>query len=73
MLTLEVNADYGYVVFVFVASIVLLQWLGFKVAVARKKYGIKVGRTNYYLNNATQKVTFWVFIDYKMYLYVWSF
>ena len=35
-------ADFGWVVLVFVASIFVLQWMGFKVGAARKKFGVKV-------------------------------
>jgi len=37
---LEIASEYGYIVFVFVASIVLLQWMGFNVVKARKKFGV---------------------------------
>ena len=39
---LEISAEYGYVVIVAVASIILLQYLGINVGMARKKYEVKV-------------------------------
>ena len=45
MVTLELSGEYGYVVLVFVATIFLLQWLGIRVGIARKKYEVPVGVT----------------------------
>ncbi|KAL4233158.1 hypothetical protein ACF0H5_007843 [Mactra antiquata] len=38
------SPDYGYVILVFIASIFLLQWLGFRVGKARKMYEVKYPR-----------------------------
>lgn len=34
-------SDYGWVVLVFIASIFVVQWMGFQVGRARRKFGIK--------------------------------
>lgn len=40
MVVVELYSDFGYVVLVFLASIVLLQWLAARVSMARKKYEV---------------------------------
>ena len=40
--TLQVYPEYGFVILVFLVSVFMLQWLGFRVGIARKKYEIKV-------------------------------
>ncbi|XP_060592429.1 glutathione S-transferase 3, mitochondrial-like isoform X1 [Ruditapes philippinarum] len=40
-LALQLQPEYGYVILVFIASIFLLQWLGIRVGMARKKYEVK--------------------------------
>ena len=39
---LEVASEFGYVVLVFVASVFVLQWMGFNVVKARKKHDVPV-------------------------------
>ena len=42
MASIEITEEYGYVVLVFVASYLLLMYLGILVGMARKKYEVKV-------------------------------
>jgi len=37
-----IPGEFGYVIIVMISSIFLLQWLGYKVVVARKKYEVQV-------------------------------
>jgi len=39
--SLSLPSEFGWVVFVCLASVVLLQYLGFKVGAARRKFGVK--------------------------------
>lgn len=41
---LEVSPEFGYVVFTFLASVVMLIYLAEKVAFARKKYEVSVSK-----------------------------
>jgi len=38
---IEIASEYGYIVFAFVASIFLLQWMGFNVVRARSKFSVR--------------------------------
>jgi len=40
-MTLPIPSDFGYVVLVCLASVILLQYLGINVGRARKRYGVK--------------------------------
>lgn len=42
MAIVQIQPDYGLVIFVILASIFMVQWLGFRVGAARKKYEVKV-------------------------------
>ena len=42
MVSIEVQPEFGLVILVFIASIFTIQWLGFRVGAARKKYDVKV-------------------------------
>ena len=42
MVSIQVEPEFGFVVFVIIASMFMIQWLGFRVGMARKKYDVKV-------------------------------
>ena len=48
---ITIEKEFAYVVFVAIASNFLVMWMGIKVGGARKKYGVKVGRSNATLRN----------------------
>ena len=41
-ITMQLQPEYGFVILVFIASIIMIQWLGARVGSARKKYEVKV-------------------------------
>ena len=40
--SISVQPEFGYVILVIIASIFTIQWLGFRVGAARKKFEVKV-------------------------------
>ena len=42
---ISIASEFGYVILVAVASIFVVQWMGFKVGMARKKYEVRVCMT----------------------------